>query len=165
MLTHQAVRTERQWKSSTGLTQTQFLQLTRYFEETYVFFNGVSLEKSAQRLNVALLLPTYEDCLFFVLFQLKNSLSYDNLGLLIETDGGNAQRNFEQHLKILSLTLERQGVMPRRNFNDLADFQAHLQDEEEIIFDASEQATQRPQEHDRQEEFYSGKKNDILTKN
>lgn len=165
MLNYHAVRNERQWKSTTGLTEGQFLQLAHYFEETYTFFNGVSLQESAQRLQVVLLLPTYEDCLFFVLFQLKNSLSYDTLGLLIETDGSNAQRNFEHYLKILSHTLERQGVMPRRNFADLADFQAHLQGEEEIIFDASEQATQRPQDHHQQEEFYSGKKKDTLTKN
>ncbi len=165
MLSYQAIRNERQWKSSTGLTQAQFLQLARSFGETYEFFNGVSLQQSAQRLQATLLLPTYEDCLFFVLFQLKNSLSYDTLGLLIETDGGNAQRNFEQYLKILGHTLERQGVMPRRNFTDLSDFQTYLRGEEEISFDASEQATQRPQDQRQQEEFYSGKKNGTRTKN
>lgn len=116
MLSYKHIRSERQWKSSTGLSQRQFDKLLQYFRETYEFFQGVSLAESAQRIDVGLLLPTYADCLFFVLFQLKNGLCYDNLGLLVGTDGSNAQRNFEKHLQILTYTLERQGVMPKRNF-------------------------------------------------
>lgn len=165
MLSYQQIRSERQWKSATGLSQPQFEKLVSSFGETYEFFQGVSLAESAQRREVDLCLPTYADCVFFVLFQLKNGLCYDNLGLLIGTDGSNAQRNFEKHLQILTYTLERQGVMPQRNFTNIAEFKACLQEEKEIIIDASEQATQRPKDKEKQKEQYSGKKSAILTKN
>jgi len=64
------------------------------------------------QLDTTLLLPTYRDCHFFVLFQLKNGLNYDNLGLLIGSDGSNARRNFEKYLLVLERTLERKKVMP-----------------------------------------------------
>jgi hypothetical protein len=162
MLSYHQIRSERQWKSATGLSQMQFEKLVSYFGETYEFFQGVSLSESAQRREVDLCLPTYADCLFLVLFQLNNGLCYDNLGLLIGTDGSNAQRNFEKHLQILSYTLERQGVMPKRNFATLEQFHACLQEEKEIIIDASEQPTQRPKDKEKQKEHYSGKKASYL---
>lgn len=164
MLSYTKIGSERQWKSSTGLSQAQFEKLLGCFKETYEFFQGVSLEESAQRREVDLLLPTYADCLFFVLFQLKNGLCYDNLGLLIGTDGSNAQRNFEKYLQTLTYTLERQGVMPKRNFTSIEEFKACLQNEKEIIIDGSEQPTQRPKEQGQQKEHYSGKKRDIPIK-
>ncbi len=74
MLSYQQIRNERQWKSSTGLSEQQFHRLVKYFGETYEFFQGVSLSTLAARTEVDLLLPTYADCLFLVLFQLKNGL-------------------------------------------------------------------------------------------
>lgn len=164
MLSYKHIGSQRQWKSSTGLSQIRFDKRLQYFRETYEFFQGVSLAESAQRIDVDLLLPTYADCLFFVRFQLKNGLCYDNLGLLIGTGGSNAQGNFEKHLQILTYTLERQGVMPTRNFTSIEEFKACLQDEKEIIIDASEQPTQRPKDKEQQKQQYSGKKSDIPIK-
>jgi hypothetical protein len=165
MLNYQSIRNERQWKSSTGLSENQFHQLCRYFGETYEFFHGVSLSVKSERLDTGLLLKSYEDCLFFVLFQLKNGLCYDNLGLLIGSDGSNAQRNFESHLHILHLTLERQHLVPARNFTSLAEFKEKIGSESEIIIDGVEHSTQRPQGYEKQKENYSGKKSDIRIKN
>ena len=158
-------RNERQWKSSTGLSENQFHQLSKHFGETYEFFHGVSLSVKAERLNTDLLLKSYSDCLFFVLFQLKNGLCYDNLGLLIGSDGSNAQRNFEIYVNILSLTLERQNVMPARNFINLDEFKEKIGSESEIIIDGVEHSTQRPKGYEKQKEHYSGKKSDIPIKN
>lgn len=165
MLDYRLIKSERQWKSSTGLNEAQFHQLAKLFAQTYEFFEDVSLEESGKRLDSELLLPTYEACLFFVLFQLKNGLCYDNLGLLIGTDGSNAQRNFEKYLLLLERTLERKGVMPKRNFKNLQDFQQYIQNEKEIILDASEQPTQRPKNYEEQKANYSGKKSVTRTKN
>ena len=107
-------------------------------------------------------MPTYADCLFFVLFQLKNGLFYDSLGLLIGTDGSNAQRNFEKYLSVLENTLLRLGAMPKRGFSDIAEFENYFADNRQIILDASEQATQRPQDKEAQKEAYSGKKTPYL---
>lgn len=165
MLSYQQIRDDRQWKSSAGMSEEQFYQLAELFGKTYEFFEGVNLEETSQRLDTSLLLPTYRDCLFLVLFQLKNGLNYDSLGLLIGTDGSNARRNFEKYLTVLERTLERKKVMPRRNFKNLEEFKRHLGEDKEIILDASEQATQRPKKQEEQKDFYSGKKSDTPTKN
>lgn len=102
--------------------------------------------------------------MFFVLFQLKNGLTYDSLGLLIHTDSSKAQRCFKKYLHLLELTLERQGVMPRRNFSSPAEFEAFLKENKDIILDGSEQPTQRPVKQQAQEDAYSGKKNAIPIK-
>lgn len=164
MLDYRAIKTERQWKSSTGLSNRQFVVLTQLFKETYEFFEGVTLEEAAKALDIQLLLPTYEDCLFFVLFQLKNGLCYDNLGLVFNMDSGNAQRNFERHLLTLERALERKGCLPKRNFKTPEEFKAFLKGEKEIVLDASEQATQRPKGYQAQKDQYSGKKSVTRTK-
>lgn len=162
MLDYRYIKSDRQWKASTGLTEAQFMLLATHFKETYEFFKGYRLEDIEERNKIVCLLKTYEDCLFFVLFHLKNGLSYDALGLLIHTDGSTAQRNYEQYLKILEYTLERQGVMPRRSFSTVEEFRACLAGETDIILDGSEQATERPSQKEQQENFYSGKKKTYL---
>lgn len=163
MISYQHVVNLRQWRATTGLTQAQFDLLTKYFEETYLFFKGLSITQIANNLHVERLLPTYADCLFFVLFQLKNGLTYDALGLLIQTDSSNAQRIFEDNLQLLELTLERQHVMPKRNFTSVEEFETYLKDNKDIVLDASEHPIQRPGNEQAQKEAYSGKKNGILT--
>lgn len=164
MISYQHVRNTRQWRATTGLTQEQFSLLTDHFEESYYFLYGLTINELSDGVDLEFKLPTYADCVFFVLFQLKNGLSYDALGLLIQTDASNAQRNFEKYLHLLELTLERQGVMPRRNFDSPAEFEIFLREDKDIILDGSEQPTQRPSQEQAQKEAYSGKKNAILIK-
>lgn len=164
MISYQHVCNTRQWRATTGLTQDQFTLLTTHFEETYRFLYGQTINELAQAIDIEFKLPTYADCVFFVLFQLKNGLSYDALGLLIQTDASNAQRNFDKYLHLLELTLERQGVMPRRNFDSPAEFESFLREDKDIILDGSEQPTQRPANDEAQKQAYSGKKNAIPIK-
>jgi len=104
------------------------------------------------------ILSTYEDCLFFVLFQLKNGLTFDVLGLIFGTDGGNAQRNFNRYLAILELALQERGYVPKREFADEKDFLAYLETEKEIIFDGTEFPIERPSDQEKQKKAFSGKK-------
>ena len=165
MISYQHIRNERQWRASTGLTQKQFELLTAYFEETYLFVNERSINQIDNNLATERILHTYADCLFFVLFQLKNALTYDSLGLLIQTDASNGQRIFEKYLHLLELTLERKHIMPKRNFTTVAEFEAYLKNDTDIILDVSEQPIQRPANGQAQKAAYSGKKNDTLVKN
>jgi hypothetical protein len=164
MLDFRKIRTCRQWQSSTGLSQKEFQQLAMHFGQMYEFQHGFSLVELSQRTKKDLLLNSYEDCLFFVLFQLKNGLCYDNLGLLVGTDASNAQRNFERNLALLSQTLEKLGVMPVRNFKDIAQLRKTLSKELELIVDATEHSTERPKDNEKQKDKYSGKKRDTRIK-
>jgi hypothetical protein len=165
MLSYKNIKNDRQWKATTGLSEVSFFKLNKYFGQMYESKYGVSIESLSSNIGKELLLPTYEDCLFFVLFQLKNGLTYDSLGLLIQTDDSNAKRSFERYLSILDQTLLNLGMMPKRSFEDIAQFEKYLHDEPEIIIDASEQATHRLQDYEAQKQQYSGKKNAIHTKN
>ena len=61
--------------------------------EARELMQGVSLQRAADNLRQELALPTYEDCLFFVLFQLRNALTQDCLGPVFGMDGSSAWRN------------------------------------------------------------------------
>jgi hypothetical protein len=84
---------------------------------------------------------------------------------LIGSDGSNAQRNFEFHLNILCLTLERQQVMPARNFTNLAEFKEKIGSESEIIIDGVEHYTQRPKAMRNKKKTTLGKKSEMHIKN
>lgn len=48
--------------------------------------------------------------------------------------------------------------MPRRKFKNVEDFQSHVSDADELIFDGTENLTERPQSNEKQRNKYSGKK-------
>jgi hypothetical protein len=165
MLNYKLIKSERQWKSVVGVSSQQFHKLCKEFGLSFERMFQINIQELSSTLHVKLLLPTYEDCLFFVLFQLKNGLSFDSLGLLIETDGGNSHINFKKYLTVLETTLTQMGKMPKREFKDLAEFETYFKENKDIILDATEHPTQRPKGYNAQKELYSGKKRLILTKN
>ena len=165
MLNHKIVKSERQWKSVVGVSSLQFHKLCKEFGVSFEQIYQINIKELSLNLKTEFLLPTYEDCLFFVLFQLKNGLSYDSLGLLIDTDGGNAHINFEKYLTVLESSLVRIGKMPKRVFNNLAEFEIYFKENKDIILDATEHPTQRPKGYNAQKELYSGKKRRTPTKN
>ena len=48
--------------------------------------------------------------------------------------------------------------MPKRKFENVEEFEEHVKDAEELIFDGTENLTVRPQGYDNQKKKYSGKK-------
>src|SRR3954447_6864295 len=155
------IRNERQWKAMTGLTQVEFASLSLAFGTAYEKIHGVTLHQGLANLGKEGVLSSYEDCLFFTLFQLKTAQSFDCLGVLFNMDGSSAQRNFVKYLQVLELALQQQGALPRRSFCSLSDFKKYVQGEEELIVDATEMRTQRPADKDKQQQRYSGKKKRI----
>lgn len=164
MLSYKNIRSDRQWRGTIGLTEAKFSTLVSKFSVAYEEKNGISLTTGASNLGLTLLLPTYEDCVFYVLFQLKNSLNYDSLGLLIHTDASNARLNFEKYLSHLSDILTALGVMPKRSFASVEEFESYFSGVESLLIDASEQAINRPKGNDNQKETYSAKKRNIHIK-
>jgi hypothetical protein len=152
------IRNERQWKAMTGLKQVEFASLSLAFGTAYEQIHGVTLQQGLANLGKEGVLCSYEDCLYFTLFQLKTAQSFDCLGVLFNMDGSSAHRNFTKYLQVLELALQQQGALPRRSFANLADFRKYLQSEEELIADATEIRTQRPADKDKREQYYSGKK-------
>jgi hypothetical protein len=121
-ISYKDIRNERQWKAMTSLSQQEFTSLSSAFGIAYEQINGIALQKGAANLGKAGVLSSYEDCLFFTLFELKTAQSFDCLGVLFNLDGSSVQRNFVKYLPILELVLQQQGALPGRSFPRLSDF-------------------------------------------
>lgn len=159
-LTIQDLKTSREWQSTIGLPSKKFYNLLETFELCYKKQHSISLTETLTNLGIENpVLARYEDCLFFVLFQLKNGLTFDVLGLIFGTDGSNAHRNFNRYLAILELALAERGYVPKREFSDENEFLSYLQNEKEIIFDGTEFPIERPADYEKQKKAFSGKKN------
>src|SRR3954451_4035366 len=127
------IRNERQWKAMTGLSQQEFTSLSTAFGSAYETINGIALQQGAVNMGKEVVLSSYEECLYFTLFELKTAQSFDCLGVLFNLDGSSAQRNFTKYLQVVELTLQQQGALPRRSFANLTEFRKYLQDEQELI--------------------------------
>jgi hypothetical protein len=158
------LKTERQWRAATGFDQSRFEQLLGLFTASYLNLYGQSVADRQAELEVTPSLTSEEELLFFTLFSLKAGLTYDLLGLVCGMDAANAKRNQELGLRVLEPTLAQAGCLPKRAFKDAAEFAAYLQYEETLIFDGTEQRTQRPRADAAQRENYSGKKSAIRPK-
>src|SRR3954469_1183774 len=160
-ISYKDIRNERQWKAMTGLSQQEFASLSNAFGLAYEQINGIALQQGATNLGKEVILSSYEDCLFFTLFELKTAQSFDCLGVLFNLDGSSAHRNFVKYLQVVELALQQQGALPRRSFSSFSEFKKYVQAEEELIVDATEMRTQRPAAKEKQQQRYSGKKKHI----
>ena len=161
-ISYKEIRDNRQWRASTGLTESQFKRLVEEFKKTYEEFLGETILNRTSNSSSASRFTTYEDFLFFILYSIKSGLTYDLLGLSFNLDRGNVFRNQTFGLRILEMTLQRLDFMPKRFFENLEDFKDHMAEHEQILLDASEQRRQRPDNEEDQKDDYSGKKNPTL---
>jgi|ERR1044071_2313594 hypothetical protein len=157
-LSYKNVRNERQWKATTGLSQSNFMALCAAFKKAYGLLHEISLEYGTEEQKQDIALKTYKDALYFVLFQLKNGLTWDCLGVLFSMDGSNACRNFQKYLEVLEVTLHQEGALPKRTFKSVEEFKKYLKKEEEVIADVTEYRVERPADKEKQKDHYSGKK-------
>jgi len=154
------IRSDRQMKANIGICFDDWHQLSLLFEGVHQDIYGVSLENKFKHLKKTPFLKTEKEVVFFVLFQLKNALTYDVLGAIFGMNTSNAQRNFKIYLPLVRLALDKVSVLPVRNF-DLSEWDKVIEKEKEIFIDATEIPVQRPRNQKDQEELYSGKKKDI----
>jgi hypothetical protein len=158
-LSIKALKNERQWQSTLGVSAKEFHYLLPLFSKCYEEKYKISLTEGLKNLGIEqAILPTYECCLFFLLFQLKNALIFDVLGLLFNTDGGTAQRNFERYLPLLEASLGHEKVLPAREFTTTEALHEFLKAEKDLICDGTEFPIERPADREKQKEAYSGKK-------
>lgn len=158
------LRTERQWRATTGTDQGRFEQLLLLFTASYLTLFGHSVAQRQANLEVTPSLQSEQELLFFTLFSLKAGLTYDVLGFVSGMDAANAKRNQTLGLQMLEACLRSAECLPRRAFASAAEFAQYFQAEETLIFDGMEQRMQRPQNPEAQKDHYSGKKKAIPSK-
>ena len=152
--------TERQWRAAVGLDKSRFEKLLEGFKKSYKEHYSETLSERLVENGVGYCINNEEELLLYTLFSLKSGLTYDLLGFVTGMDASNAQRNQKTGVEILKKTLESKGLMPKRNFMNVKDFEAYFSASDELIIDATEQVIQRPSDKEEQKQYYSGKKKD-----
>lgn len=152
------LRTDRHWRSATGLDQKRFEKLLSLLPDAYEQIYGQSIEQRQAECPEQPTLSTYEDLLLFTLFSLKSALSFDLLGFTTGMDGSTAKRNQNIGLLVIKTALSQSGHIPKTHFDNAESFKAYFKDKGLVLIDATEQRTQRPEDPTYQEQLYSGKK-------
>lgn len=160
-ISYKDIRNERQWKASTGLSETQFFRLVELFGQSYESIFGESLEARQNNSSSESTFKTYADLLFFGLYSFKSGLTYDLLAISFGLSGPNAYQNQSLVIRVLETTLDRAGCLPMRAFQSEEEFKAYLAQESTILIDVTEQRVQRPEDEQEQKSAYSGKKKGI----
>lgn len=158
------LRTDRHWRSATGLDQQRFVKLLSLLPGAYQQIYGQSIEQRQAECPEQPTLSTYEDLLLFTLFSLKSALSFDLLGFTTGMDGSTAKRNQDIGLLVIKTALSQSGHTPKTHFDNAESFKAYFKDKGSVLIDATEQRTQRPEDSTYQKQMYSGKKKPIPSK-
>lgn len=157
-ISYTSIRSERQWRASTGLASAQFAKLVGLFGCAYEELLGESLSERQKNQASPATFPTDESLLFFGLFSIKSGLSYDLLELGFDLAPSNAHATQGMCLSVLPAALSQGGYLPQRESATEEDFIEHWKAESDILLDATEQRVQRPGNLQDQKELYSGKK-------
>ncbi len=151
------VKSDRQFRATTGLSKVEFYELVYEFEE-------VECEQRAERLASGgrkEVLADGAQRLFLVLYYLKTYPSFDVLGLSFDMDATTAERYVAELLPILAKTLQKIKCLPARKAEEIARLEQLLGQTDKLLIDATERPVERPQDQDEQKGKYSGKKNAI----
>lgn len=155
------IRNKRQWRATIGLDESQFNDLSELLGKTYEDFHGTTISDEIKGYTNEAFFKTYKDILFFTLFSLKSDLTYDVLALCFNISRSVAFEKQATGVRLLQMTLQQNGHMPHRSFDNFADLQNKLDQYDELLIDATEQHRQRPENQEEQKDNYSGKKKRI----
>lgn len=161
-LTTSSLKTSRQWRAVLGCDAHHFSDLLIIFRTAYrSLFHSQMAERVAHNPQIARI-STEEELLFFTLFSCKSGLTYDVLGHVCGMDVATAKRRQEEGIVVLREALKASGQLPAREFSSPDELRRYFTKRRAVLLDATEFATQRPQEKKAQKSRYSGKKNAIL---
>ena len=155
-----ALNNDRLIRALTGLNRKAFDELCVVFGKVY----EESLERSsAPRKRVRgggrkARLQSIQAKVFFILFYFKCYAIFEVLSIIFDLDRGRSNRWVHRLQGILETALGRKMVLPERKIESIEIFLARFPEIKTVIFDGTERAVQRPQDNDKQQEHYSGKK-------
>ncbi len=152
-------KNDRLMRSLTGMNLAAFDQLLESFSVAYKAAAPLSPKRqrapgAGRKANLA----EMEDKLFFVLFYFKCYPTFDLAGILFDFDRSQAHRWLHRLLPILESALDRELMLPKRQLHSVAEFISCFPEAERVMLDGVERPIQRPQDKDRQQRTYTGKK-------
>jgi hypothetical protein len=165
------IRSERQFRAFTGLSQKEFDRLLSEFtkalesaqQQHYKKHQPQRKRKPGGGRKGALSTPELK--LFFILFYLKSYPTFDVLGGLFDMSPAKAQENVIKLLAILKQAEKSLRALPHRHFKPSNDNPQDTDKKQKIIIDATERSCSRPRHARKQKHYYSGKKHAHTVKN
>jgi len=119
---YNSTRSERQLKSLTGLGKKPFSELLPAFSESLPEISDEAYQKNRTKRSRRPgggrkgQLLSAENKLFFILFYLKNSPTFDVLGFIFDLNPSNAEENINKFLPVLKRVQLKLNVLPKRSF-------------------------------------------------
>lgn len=147
------IKTDKQYKASTGFSKEDFMELFLVFEKLY-FPKKRSIYKDVPKP----VLTNKKEALFFILHYLKAYPTLVNMGIYFGFSESTTSIYIELLKPILKAALLQVTKPIARNFGSQEDFDKAFEGVEDLIIDGVEFNIQRPQDNDQQKEHYSGKK-------
>lgn len=150
------LRTEKQYKASTGLNKKQFNELLSVFEKYYQ-----PKKKSPIKNTLPPVLTDKSEALFFVLHYLKSYPTLENMGIYFGMDVRTVSDYLTRTKAALRSSLLELKAICWTVFKGQEEFDKAFEGVEDIVFDCTEISVNRPKGYENQELVYSGKKNSI----
>jgi hypothetical protein len=173
------IRTDRQFKAFTGLSEEEFGKLLEVFtqclesekRQRYKRQKGQRRRRPGGGRKGQLSTPELK--LFFLLYYLKNYPTFDRLGDLFDLSPGKANENVSRLIPVLRKAQQILQILPQPHlhFPDQnrqepeKKEQQPTEEKRKIIIDATERPSQRPGHARKQKHYYSGKKRRHTLKN
>ena len=155
-----ALGNDRLLRAFTGLNRKAFDELCLAFDFTYraTVEADSKPRKRARGGGRKARLESSQAKLFFILTYFKCYPTFDVLGLLFELERGRANRWVHRLQPLLEETLGEKMMLPERKIRTLEQFVEYFPEVNEVLIDGTERPIQRPQDSQKQERHYSGKK-------
>jgi hypothetical protein len=155
-----ALNDDRLMRGLTGLNRTAFEALLPSFEAAYRMQQVLSKPERKRALGGGRK-PRLESAsakLFYILFYYKCYPTFDLAGILFDFDRSQAHEWMHGLQPVLEAALGEKQALPARKLRSLADFVRQFAGVERVMIDGTERPMQRPQNPERQQANYSGKK-------
>lgn len=153
------LRTDRQYKASTGLSLVEFDHLYVLFDPYYV-----PKEQLAHLAGTPVLLSDKREALFFILHYLKAYPTLQNMGLYFGMSDSAVSAFINLLKPCLKAAVQQQTGIIKRIFTTQQEFDEAFEGVEDIFIDATEIPIERAANEQVQREHYSGKKTFIRSK-
>ena len=103
-----------------------------------------------------------EEALFFLLYHHKVATTYDVLAICFGIGRATAHNTITLLKPILKKVLENENALPKRIFSNTTEFESYFSNVPDLLIDATETPTQRPDNENEQKNRYSKKNINIV---
>lgn len=147
-------------RALTGLNRKAFEALLPSFEAAYRMQQRMAKLNRKRALGGGRKprLESTEAKLFYILFYYKCYPTFDLAGILFDFDRSQAHEWMHGLQPVLEVALGEKRALPVRKLRSVEDFVRQFSGVERVMIDGTERPIQRPQDPERQQANYSGKK-------